>query len=205
MSKNTYIKLLKKQNSRFKILLKKLNIVSDDNIYIRYFENKIASKLHRMHLKSDYISCIFCRHLSRSNCHEYCFICTKNTYTECSCLLPGTLSFNDSYFSVSGHKIIPWIFRTPCTYFERLDENKYFKNFVSRNSFITAENFEVLEGLFTGFTHRKRPCHICASVNINIYNKCAKNGEIIKHKPCPSILEAISSEYRVATGMVRYM
>jgi hypothetical protein len=193
--KDIYINLLKRYNINLKSILNRFSLVSEDFLYIKLFEAEIVPKLFHMHIKGNYKSCVFCRHLYSPGCHNCCFACKKNTYSKCSCLLPGVFSSNDSYFSVMENNITPWIFRTPCPEFERLDAGSYFKNFTAPKHFITAENYEVLEGLFFGLTHNKRPCHICASTNIKIYNICTLDDACSSTEPCHKILKVLSYEY----------
>jgi hypothetical protein len=181
-----------------------IGLLSDDFVYKRQFERLIGPKLYNSHIRENIICCAFCEHLKRSYCHENCFKCSKGTYTECSTLIPGIYNFNDSYFDSIDSNFRPWIFNTPCTYFERLDEKNYFRNFTSPDQSISIANYEALEGIFTGISREKRPCHICASVNIGIFNNCAKSEKSMVNKPCYEILNEISKIYRASTGMIRY-
>jgi len=118
--------------------------------------------------------------------------------------LPGTFSFTGNS-PVSGHrKNIPWIFKLPCPVFKRLDTKNYFRNFNSLKKGITVANYEVLEGLFLGKSGGKRPCHICASADINIYNKCRENKRIDKAKPCSRIIYEISKTYPLSGDAVKF-
>lgn len=179
-------------------------LFSEDLIYKRNFQRHTAPLIYQAHINENYVSCVFCLHLSRSQCHDYCFSCSKGVYRQCSPLLPGTFHFSDSYFDTMGRKSMPWFFKTPCTRFERLKNSRYFKHFLSKDISITAANLETLEGLFTGMSRGKRPCHICASVNLDIFNSCSKAEKEIDQKPCKRITGEIASIYRASSGMTIY-
>jgi len=132
----------------------------------------------------------------------------KNTYKECSTLLPGIFSFHDSYFDAIENEFTPWIFRTPCTSFERLEKSRYFKNFTSNDQSITIANYESLEGIFLGISRGKKPCHICAAVSMDILKECKKcekeKESENENTPCSKVIEEISSRYSTVFGIVRY-
>lgn len=192
-------------NKIINTILDKFNFLSDDKAYIKYFENQIGPNIYRQHLDDYFVCCAFCCHLIKSSCHQYCFRCKRNTYHECGVLLPGTFSFTGSQLSDSGTDLKPWIFRTPCTGFERLSQKKYFKNFSSYVQLITVENYEALEGIFTGISRGKSPCHICASVNIDIYNNCTLPEKNAENKHCKEIIEQIGGRYKAMSCMIRYV
>ena len=181
-----------------------IGIAPDDKSYLKHFESVIGPEIYLKHAADFSVFCVFCSHLQRSSCHEYCFSCTKGTYKECSLLLPGTFSFTDSYFDALDEEFMPWIFKTPCTHFERLMPDKYFRNFLSVDHSITIACYEALEGIFFGISRGKRPCHICASVCLDIYNICTQTGKTTEDSPCDRIIAEISSQYRASSEMVRY-
>ncbi len=178
------------------------DILSDDVAYKRGFLATTGRRIYQMHINSYYVSCAFCLHLGRSSCHKHCFICRKGTYKECGPLLPGTFEFYGFFSDESDTDITPWVLKTPCTGFERLPLKKYFRNFKSFRSSVTAANYETVEGLFMGISRGKRPCHICASVNIDIYKECSLKGECAKKHSCSRIIREISNKYQVVSNMV---
>jgi len=188
----------------FGIQVSNSGIFTDDKQYRKYFEKNAGHRIYTTHLNSYRVCCSFCRNLKKSQCHEYCFSCSKGTYNECSPLLPGTFSFSGAYFDSVEKEYVPWIFKTPCAGFERLNHKKYYRNFVSLKQSVTVANYEVLEGLFTGICREKRPCHICASVNISIFNKCAGVEKNIKNRPCDKIIDEIAKKYRSVSGLIKY-
>jgi len=176
----------------------------DDINYKTHFEHNLSNKIYRLHLSEYFVCCAFCNHLSKAPCHEYCFSCGRQTYIECSPLLPGIFSFLDTYFYTLEKGCIPWIFKTPCTFFESLDIRNYFRNFVSVSTSVTIANYETLEGLFLGVSREKKPCHICASVNIEIYKACARDGKNAGNTPCGEIINKIADKYNAIPGMIIY-
>jgi hypothetical protein len=196
--------LLIKRNTRIRSLLNNISLSSEDKIFRNYFENTIAPRIYSLHLNDTFISCIFCSHLYRTYCHEYCFKCSKNTYSSCSVLLPGTYPFCDSYFDTIEHGFAPWMFKTPCINFDRLSEDEYFKNFISNDPSITTANYEALEGIFIGISSGEKPCHICASVNIKIYDHCMKTREAVENKPCNKIIRKLSKKFGTSFDMIKY-
>ncbi|MDP4094230.1 MAG: hypothetical protein Q8920_12820 [Bacillota bacterium] len=201
----TETSLVKKINTSCRNIfsyMEKLSSDNDDRIYIKQFNKLTGPKIYQMHLNEYLISCAFCSHLSKSSCHEYCFKCSKGVYLDCSFLLPGTFSFSSAYFDNSDdHQ--PWIFKTPCSNFERLPENKYFRNFSTLSKSKTAANYEALEGIFTGLSRGKRPCHICASVNMEIYDNCSCSSASAETNPCDRIIDQISARYRAILGVIK--
>jgi hypothetical protein len=183
----------------------KSDLISYDSIYKKTFINVIGSEIYKQHIKSNLTFCAFCSHLTQSSCHVYCFKCKKNIYEECSSLLPGTFSFTDSYFDSIGDDFLPWLYKTPCTEFERLSPGNYYKHFNSTIKANTVANYEVLEGIFTGISRSQRPCHICASVDIDILNRCPESERQAKDIPCKKIINEISNKYNVIHGMVKYI
>lgn len=199
------LSVLKKSCSHIKKKFsQKADFILDDKKYKKYFECILGPKIYLLHLNENYICCNFCSHLKKSTCHDFCFVCSKGTYNECSNLLPGTFSFAGSYFDSLENNCTPWIFKTPCTSFERLDCRKYFKNFVHPNKLITVANYESLEGLFLGICRGKRPCHICASVNMEIFAKCSQDERTAKNTPCYRIIDELSAKYQAALNMIMY-
>jgi len=184
-------------------LIKLKEIFYEDENYKKSFENKIGLTFYRLHIVSNYVSCAFCSNLIKSGCHNYCFTCHKGIYKNCSNLLPGTFSFVNDFYDSLDNNIKPWLFKTPCTYFERSFKSEYYKNFTSNESSITTANFEALEGLFAGTNNGKRPCHICASVNMDIYKQCSKEEKVSVNSPCVEIMQNMIIEYKYIPGIIK--
>lgn len=178
------------------------NMLNDDIAYRRQFLSTTGRQIYHMHINSYYVSCAFCVHLRSSSCHKHCFTCRKGTYKECGPLLPGTFNFYGQFTDEPDADITPWILKTPCTAFERLPLRKYFRNFTKLSSSVTVTNYETVEGLFLGLSRGKRPCHICASVNVDIYNECSLKGDCVKTYPCSRIIEEIADKYQAAANMM---
>jgi hypothetical protein len=178
-----------------------INLVFDDTKYKKYFENILGPMIYEFHINSNLTCCAFCSWLKRSKCHKFCSKCSKGVYEECSPLLPGTFSFSSNILDSSGEEQIPWIFKTPCTGFERITGKKCFKNFISKDRTITITNYEVLEGLFTGVTRGKKPCHICASASLDMYKQCSEQGS--ESKTCNKVSKYITDKYEVISGMIK--
>ena len=192
--------LICKQGTRIKNFLSEFDLALDDIKYKKAFKNNIGPVLYKKHVSLDYISCVFCNNLSKSMCHDYCFSCSKKSYKECSILLPGTFPFTDK--NLDSLEYVPWLFKKPCTAFERIEEHRYFKHLNSISHTITISSYEILEGVFKGFLHGKKPCHICASVDIDIYNKCIGCKCTEGNKPCSDIMKNISSTYQSSCEML---
>jgi hypothetical protein len=47
---------------------------------------------------------------------------------------------------------IPWLFKEPCTNFDVLDSNSYYRNFISFNLNNSVIKLEALEGIMMGTT-----------------------------------------------------
>ncbi len=175
----------------------------DDSKYRKFFKEITGPEIYSKHISSGLVCCAFCSSLAQSHCHKFCFKCKKKVYTSCSPLLPGTFDYDSSYLNNSGTEATPWLYKTPCTGFERLVDTNYFRNFSTFSSSITVANFEVLEGIFMGITRNKRPCHICASVNMDIYTNC--NEKDVENIPCKKILQEIAKKYDALIDMVKYI
>lgn len=185
-------------------LLRNFSILSDDTCYRKHFNKITKPEIYRKHSFEHFVCCAFCRNLERSRCHEFCFSCSIGTYRECGPLTPGTFEFTGSYVDMPENELKPWIFRTPCAQFERLDSRKYFRNFTSNDLSVTTACYEAAEGIFCGISHGKRPCHICASVNLDIYNSCIRNGKVEENTPCNRIITEISSHYKTLSAIAGY-
>ncbi len=180
------------------------SLLSDDNKYRRHFLTYIGPEIYKKHLNTYFICCSFCSNLTKSSCHKYCFSCSKKVYDDCSLLLPGTYEHVCDRIDNNGEGIAPWIFRTPCTDFERLNGKSYFKHFTSGRQPVAISNYEALEGIFLGMIRGKRPCHICASVKLDIYNNCISREKLKEESPCEMILNEIAARYSAILGMIKY-
>jgi hypothetical protein len=179
------------------------NSLDHDPGYRYYFRTWLAPRLLYGHLHGNYISCVFCAHLTQGLCHPYCFKCTRRSYWECSPLIPGTFSFTGAPAEIPEKQQVPWMFKTPCTAFERLTREEYFRNFRRLSPSITTANLEVLEGLMTGISRDRKPCHVCASVELNIYNRCTEEGYCSSPGPCSRVLQEIAGSYGAVPGMIK--
>ncbi|MEN8908207.1 MAG: hypothetical protein ABF289_19810 [Clostridiales bacterium] len=180
--------------------------INNDTQYYKFFISTIGPRIFEVHSHKYFVCCAFCVNLNKSNCHDYCYSCSKKVYNECSSILPESFSFVGYHYNrVDDDDFIPWIFRTPCTAFERLTQGKYFKNFIASDNSITIGNFEALEGIFMGLCRGKKPCQICPSVNQNIFNNCSQEERLIENVPCNKLLHEIAIKYRSIMGMVKYV
>jgi hypothetical protein len=180
--------------------------INNDTQYYKFFLNTIGPRIFEIHSSQYFVCCAFCTKLLKSNCHEYCYSCSKNVYGECSSILPESFSFvGYNYNRVDSEDFVPWIFKTPCTAFVKLPQSKYFKNFIVSDNSITIGNFEALEGVFMGLCRGKRPCHICASVNNEVFSNCSQQERIIENVPCNKFLNQISLKYKAIMGMIKYV
>jgi hypothetical protein len=184
----------------FNLLKKKfisydLNITTGDRKYIKHFDKVLGLEIRNKHRELNLYCCAFCSNLEKSICHENCFSCSKKVFSDCGLLLPGIFPFMTNRQDTEGNDILPWAIIPCCKNFSQLDEHQYFKNFRAANESITVAYYETLEGLYLGISHGKKPCHICASINIDIYNSCYKNGICDDNKSCTKILDNILKYY----------
>lgn len=178
--------------------------VNNDSKYYKFFVSSLGPRVFEVHSRKYFICCAFCVNLQKSNCHEFCYSCSKGIYKECSSMFPLSFSFvGYNYDKIEDESPNPWIFQTPCTAFERLPENKYFRNFIVSDNSITIGNFEALEGVFLGLCRGKKPCHICASVDI--FNNCSKSERLSENMVCKKILNEISLKYNSIMGMIKFV
>lgn len=184
------IALLKQKLTNYKLL-----IIDDDIEYKKTFESSISPIIQSEHQKCNLSFCAFCVNLKKSACHKYCFSCSKSFFSECGLLLPGTFPFMTNYLDSEGNETMPWTLIPGCNYFEQLDNQHYFDNFVSIDDAITIAFYEAVEGLYLGISRGKRPCHICASINLEIYNSCYKSENFNYDNPCTKVLENVMKYY----------
>lgn len=171
----------------------------NDRNYRRYFDTVTGPEIFRSHVADNLACCAFCTFLSRSDCHGYCFSCIRGAYETCSYLLPGIYPFSDTHFATAETEPVPWIYRIACPNFQRLDEAEYFKNFNDCGLPVTVANYEALEALYTGISRGKKPCHLCASVSLDIYLHCIESQTPRDNSPCTRICSEIACRYNNIT------
>ena len=167
-----------------------ITLLSDDSQYKLYFLKVYLPELYRKHTCEEYASCIFCANLVRSRCHSNCLKCSVGTYIRCSPSLPG-LIYKESSYPDDESMPVPWYYRKPCYHFKRLSQAQYHKNIYSMLSAAAVFHFEILEGLETGLCADSKPCHICASVNYNLYRECSGQEDFDENTPCHRIKEEL--------------
>ena len=182
---------------RRKVHALQIAISSTDRKYIKYFERELRSKIYHMQQSSGKYTCAFCLNLEKSTCHALCFKCNKNYYEGCGSLLPGTYPFMTKTLDANGNEIIPWTLISACGRYENPGKQDYFKNFMYTEQNIKISYYEAMEGIYTGFCRGRRPCHLCAGVNLELYNDCLKDENYDIDKPCSKVIEAITKCYSV--------
>ena len=170
-------------------------ILSEDAIYKKSFIREYMPELYKQHTSELYMNCIFCANLVRSKCHRNCLKCCQGTYIHCSPLLPGLLHFDTRRAFSIDNLAVPWYYKETCSSFNRLPAQHYFKNLHEAFSSNEICNFEVLEGLEKGFSSGEKPCHICASVDYELYKKCSRQGDFDAFSPCHRIKDELGSFY----------
>lgn len=151
--------------------------------------------LYTRHVEFNYTSCAFCRWLKKAPCHINCFICAKDKYDSCERLLPGIFANSASRLRLSEGKGIPWLFRAPCESFSRLSKSRYLQNFSYGDFNTKIWNLEIVEGLFCGLSNGNTPCHICAAVDKDIFNKCSLEKRVYEFETCSKILRGLYAWY----------
>jgi len=171
-------------------------ILSEDNAYKRHFIRDYMPELYKQHTSELFMNCVFCANLVRSECHSNCLKCCRGTYIHCSLLLPGFLYFDARHHYSMDGLAVPWYYRETCSSFSRLPANRYFKNLLVAFSSTEICNFEVLEGLEKGLSSGEKPCHICASVDYELYRKCSYRADYDVFTPCHAITSELRSIYQ---------
>ena len=172
---------------------------SEDLKYERYFKTVFMPKLYEAHVSEETANCAFCSKLTVTSCHKHCLKCTMGTYVHCGPVLPGILCYESNSERCSKSPL-PWLYRQPCSNFERLEKKKYYKNLVSHTSWVKLYNFEVLEGISNGIVEGKKPCHICAASDYEIYKNCLQTGNAsCNGSPCFKAAEAIGTRVTEAS------
>ncbi len=185
------IKKLKNAMAAFSIS----RILSEDTHYKRYFLKSYLPELCRQHTDKHYANCVFCANLIKSGCHKYCLKCSVGTYIRCSPALPGAIFIEPLYPYESECLPIPWYYKKTCYHFRRLSPDKYRRNLCSMLSPIAIYNMEILEGLEKGLCSGEKPCHICSSVDYELYRECLKQRGFNPSAPCHRIREKLKKVY----------
>lgn len=173
------------------------SVIPEDIAYKWSFINKCMPALYEQHTRELYSNCIFCSNLVKGDCHKYCLKCSKGTYMHCAPALPTIISGSITHRSTCIEKITrPWFYRETCSKFSRLSKSKYFKNLYSPLSTISIYNYEALEGLEKGLLSDKRPCHICASLDYEIYRTCLMQDDFNVTSKCTKISSVLNSFYQ---------
>lgn len=171
-------------------------VLSEDTLYKYHFMRDYMPELFKRHTSELYANCIFCSNLVRSGCHRHCLKCSIGTYIHCSPLLPGVLYCETNYPYNNDYLAVPWYYRETCSSFIRLPQANYFRNLHESFSSIGICNFEVLEGLEKGLSAGEKPCHVCASIDYELYRKCSGQGDFNVHTPCHRITTELSTVYK---------
>ena len=202
---NLSIVLLKRLDSLKTELLKAMekikgfSLISEDLVYKKSFLKKIKPLIYENHFRNAHKSCAFCSNLTRTHCHAHCLKCGAGAYIHCSPLLPGLMYDDKKNSDESDQVTVPWLYKKTCDQFTRLELNNYLKNFTVPFSWVTVYNFEVLEGLFYGYSAKERPCYVCASIDYSIYRECLDREDFDRHTPCARMAEVVESVYRNAS------
>lgn len=170
-------------------------ILSEDAHYKRYFLKKYLPDLYRQHTNKHYANCVFCANLVKTGCHKYCLKCSIGTYVRCSPALPGAIFIESVYPYELERLPIPWYYRKTCYHFRRLKPDKYQKNFYTALSPIGIYNMETLEGLEKGLCSGEKPCHICSSVDYQLYRECIAQRGFDASSPCHIIKGKLKQTY----------
>lgn len=172
-----------------------VSLLSDDAQYKWHFIKEYMPELYQKHTSEEYASCIFCANLVRSRCHSNCLKCSAGTYIRCGPSMPGVICKESTYPDDAESMPVPWYYKKPCYHFIRLPQTRYHKNIYSMLSPAGIFHFEILEGLETGLCSDKKPCHICASVNYNLYRECSGQEDFEENTPCHRIKSELKDIY----------
>lgn len=171
-------------------------ILSEDTLYKWQFMKKFMPELYMQHTQVNYANCVFCANLVKSRCHKHCLKCSIGTYIKCSPPLPGEIFKEPVSSNITANFSVPWYYKETCDHFVRLPGNRYYKNLITMLSTIGIYNFEVLEGLEKGLTAGLKPCHVCATVNYGLYQKCIRQGDYDTSSPCHKIAAELKDVYQ---------
>ena len=181
-----------------KAALKKApSVIPEDLEYKWRFINQFIPALYEHHIRELYANCIFCSKLVRDDKHNYCLKCSCGTYLHCAPVLPTIMFGSVPHSSAYCDKVMrPWYYKETCSKFSRLPKSKYFRNLYSPLSTLSIYNYESLEGLEKGLLSGKRPCHLCASLDYEIYRTCLNQEDFSVASPCTKIYSVMASFYR---------
>ena len=172
-------------------------VLPEDTIYKWHFIRDYMPELYKRHTSELYMNCVFCSNLVRSGCHAHCLKCSAGTYIHCNPLFPGIIYYGTGHPPYSMEpQTIPWYFRKSCSNFKRLPSKQYFRNLHVLPGSIDIYNFEVLEGLEKGLSAGEKPCHVCASVNYDLYRKCSGQQDFDTSTPCSKITTQLDAIYQ---------
>lgn len=178
------------------MMFRPITVLSEDMQYKLYFIREYMPKLYWQHTIRNHVNCIFCANLVKSRCHRHCLKCASGTYIKCGPPLPGAI-FGEAPVVDEGDRLsIPWYYRKPCEDFRRLRPDNYCKNLYPILSTICIYHYEVLEGLENGLSWGMKPCHVCASVNYDVYKKCTSQQGFDVSTPCYRITDVLHDIYR---------
>ncbi len=166
----------------------------NDTLYKILIELILKPELYRIHVETNYVSCLFCNLLRPEGCHINCLSCSKGVYSGCSVPLPGIDNYTGSNRYLVPSEKLPWVFRTPCKHFQRLSWGKYFRNISAGKEklFKKVAAYETVEALYFGTCNGGVPCHLCAIADLDIYHDCLKKNI---QKPCSAILAKLTDHY----------
>lgn len=167
----------------------------DDMAYVLLFGRNAGLRMYEMHAEACFESCIFCKYLSRSECHKYCHSCRRGAYTDCGMLLPGMLPYMACGSDIDAGSDTPWIWRMPCPLFTRREGNRYFGAFYSFDLSRTAACYEVLEGIFFGISRGRKPCNTCVSIDPAAFRACRKEDMERENEPCRRFLVSVLMQF----------
>lgn len=184
-------------------LLKKTGLISLDFIYRLYYMAIFGTKIFYRHKISSYRSCAFCKHLVFDKCISK-YICKHGEYEACSSIVPGIIpnpSIHGGLYFEEEDEQVPWLFKETCSNFEVLELKEYFRNFVSFDLNTSVIKLESIEGILLGSCSGELPCHICASVNKEIYTKCRYLAKASQLGKCSVIYDNLSEIYTTCTEL----
>lgn len=183
-------------NKNFKNLIAKIMTWgNEEKQYLKAFENNIGEQIHALNDERNLHFCSFCKHLEKSKDLEHYFYCSKEVFPGLRPLLPGIFAFISPLHPGESTGGLPWSLSIACNEFTVLEKESYYRNFHHQDSSRTIAYYEALEGVYLGQCRGQRPCSICASVRVEIYNECNKKGESQSSLPCTCVFNNISKNY----------
>lgn len=171
-------------------------LFSEDIAYKRHFNHEYMPQLYRKHASEMFSNCVFCMHLVKTGCHKQCLKCGLGRYAQCRPLLPGLLSSESIYPYEEENLRAPWYYTETCEHFYRLPQDNYLRNFSMIFTSAAIYNYEILEGLERGILSGEKPCHVCASIDYEIYKKCSGQEDFHAFSPCRKIVGELADFYQ---------